>query len=54
MDQVLAVGLLRHLLQVVGGILLARGVVDPGGWDLIAGAVTSAGTAGWYLWSRKR
>lgn len=53
MDRVLAVGLLRHFLQVTGGVLLARGVVDPAGWDLIAGAVTSVGTAGWYLWSRK-
>ncbi len=48
------IGLARHALQLAGGALIARGVVDPGGWDLIAGAATSAATAGWYLYSRKR
>lgn len=51
---ILDVGLMRHALQIVGGVLIARGVVDPTGWDLIAGAATSAATAGWYLWQRRR
>jgi len=50
----MAIGLLRHVLQLIGGVLIARGTVDPGGWDLVAGAATSAATAGWYLYSRKR
>lgn len=54
MDNAMMAGLGRHLLQIAGGALIARGVVDPGGWDLIAGAATSAATAGWYLWSRKK
>ena len=47
----LFVGLLRHALQLAGGVLIARGVVDPTGWDLVAGTATRAATAGWYLWN---
>ena len=47
-------GLLRHVLQLAGGVLIARGAVDPTGWDLVAGAATSAATAGWYLWSSRK
>ncbi len=50
----LVFGLLRHVLQLTGGVLIARGVVDPTGWDLVAGAATSTATAGWYLYSRRR
>lgn len=50
----IAIGLLRHALQLVGGVLIARGVVDGPGWDLVAGAATSAAAAGWYLWGRRR
>lgn len=50
----LAIGLLRHVLQIAGGVLMARGIIDPTGWDLVAGTATSAATAGWYLWSRRR
>jgi hypothetical protein len=50
----LVFGLLRHVLQLTGGVLIARGVVDPTGWDLVAGTATSAATAGWYLYTRRR
>jgi hypothetical protein len=48
-----AIGLLRHVLQLLGGVLIARGVVDGPGWDLVAGAATSTAAAGWYLWGRR-
>ena len=51
--QDVAIGLLRHALQLIGGVLIARGVVDGPGWDLVAGAATSVATAGWYLWGRR-
>lgn len=51
--QDVAIGLLRHVLQLAGGVLIARGIVDGPGWDLVAGAATSAATAGWYLWGRR-
>jgi len=51
--QDVAIGLLRHALQLIGGVLIARGVVDGPGWDLVAGAATSAATAGWYLWGKR-
>ena len=52
--QEVGIGLLRHALQLLGGVLIARGLVDSAGWDLVAGAATSAATAGWYLWGRRR
>jgi hypothetical protein len=48
------IGLLRHVLQIAGGVLMARGIIDPTGWDLVVGAATSAATAGSYLYSRRR
>ncbi|CAB4141868.1 hypothetical protein UFOVP421_3 [uncultured Caudovirales phage] len=50
----LFVGLLRHALQLAGGVLITRGVIDPTGWDLVAGTATSAATAGWYIWNRQQ
>lgn len=50
----MVIGLLRHVLQILGGVLIARGVVDPTGWDMVAGTATSAATAGWYLYSQRR
>ena len=49
MDQALFLGLLRHVLQIAGGALIARGYVDSGGMELVSGAVLSVATAGWYL-----
>ena len=37
MDQAIAMGLLRHVLQLAGGFLMARGVVDSGAMELISG-----------------
>ena len=54
MDQALALGLLRHVLQVLGGAMIARGYVDSGGMELISGAVLSAATAAWYLAGRRK
>lgn len=54
MDKAMAISLGRHGLQMLGGALIARGVVDPGGWDLIAGAITSIATAAWYVVGRAK
>ena len=54
MDQALFLGLLRHVLQLLGGFLMARGYVDAGGMELVSGAVLSVGAAGWYLAGRRK
>jgi hypothetical protein len=54
MDQALALGLLRHVLQLAGGALMARGYVDSGAMELISGGIVSLVTAGWYLAGRKK
>lgn len=54
MDQAIAMGLLRHVLQLAGGFLMARGVVDSGAMELITGGVVSLATAAWYLAARRK
>lgn len=46
------VGVVRHLLQLGAGALLARGVIDASGVDLIVGAGVSLVTLGSYLVKR--
>lgn len=50
-DQVL--GLVRHVLTFVGGIIIAKGLVDEGQvTELIGGVMTLAGTV-WSVWIKK-
>jgi hypothetical protein len=42
-------GAVRHILQLVAGSLVAKGVIDAAGVELVIGAGTSVITFGWYL-----
>jgi len=45
----IALGLLRHVLTLVGGYYVASGKLDPSSADTIIGAVTSLVGAGWSI-----
>lgn len=50
-EQVL--GLLRHVLTFVGGVVIAKGLVDEGQvTELIGGVMTLVGTI-WSVWAKK-
>jgi hypothetical protein len=51
--QVAVIGALRHLIQLGAGALVAKGVIDAAGVELVVGAGMSLVTLGWYLVERK-
>lgn len=44
-----ALGLLRHILTLVGGYYVASGKLDPTNADTIVGAVTTLIGTGWSI-----
>lgn len=54
MNQTLMVGLLRHVLQLAAGVLVARGYLEASAVDAVVGAAVTLGTAGWYVAGRVR
>lgn len=54
MNQALVVGLLRHALQLLAGVLVTRGYLDSSMADATVGAAVTLGTAGWYVADRVR
>jgi len=54
MDQAMMTALLRHLLQMLGGALVAQGVLDAAMLQTAVGAVVSLATVGWYLAAKPR
>ena len=49
MNLEIVLGLVRHLLTLVGGYYVASGKLDPTNVDTIVGAVTSLVGAGWSI-----
>ena len=54
MDQALFLGVLRHVLQLVSGALVTRGILDGGSAEALVGGGLSLASVGWYLWDKKR
>lgn len=54
MDIALFIPILRQILQVIGGILVARGFMDTGASEAFVGFGVNALTFGWWLYDRYR
>lgn len=50
----LIIPVLRQILQVAGGALIAKGVLDSGSADAATGIILNAVTLGWWLYDRIR
>lgn len=50
----LLLGLLRHGLQLIAGMLVARGYIDASMTDGVVGGVLAIGSAGWYAAGKMR
>ncbi len=48
MDQALAFGLLRHVLQLAAGALVARGFIEASMVESVVGGALALTSAGWY------
>ncbi len=49
MDIALIIPVLRQLLQIIGGALIARGWLDDAGLDAMIGVVVNAAVFVWWL-----
>ncbi|ELT50291.1 Pam3-gp28 family putative phage holin [Brucella intermedia] len=54
MDIALLVPVIRQILQIVGGFLIARGWLDEGAADALIGIIVNAVVFGWWLIDRHR
>ncbi|SCD24313.1 hypothetical protein [Brucella inopinata] len=54
MDITLLIPIIRQILQVAGGFLIARGWLDDGAADALIGIVVNAIVFGWWLIDRYR
>lgn len=54
MNPIVRGGLLRHVLQFVAGILIAKGYIDENSAEQVVGAVTSLITVGWFAIAKKK
>jgi hypothetical protein len=48
----LVIPILRQILQVIGGALIAKGVLDAGSSEALIGAALNLTTFGWWLFDR--
>jgi hypothetical protein len=54
MDSALFIGLIRHVLQLGGGYLVGKGVIDADGANTAVGALVSLSTVAWFAVDRWR
>lgn len=46
--------IVRHMMQIISGYLVAKGIVDEGTAFEITGLVMSTLTFGWFFWERRK
>ncbi|MEN5103762.1 MULTISPECIES: Pam3-gp28 family putative phage holin [Brucella] len=54
MDIALLIPIIRQILQVVGGFLIARGWLDDGAADALIGVIVNGIVFVWWLYDRHR
>ena len=54
MDIALLIPIIRQILQVIGGALIARGWLDDAGADALVGIIVNAIVFSWWLLDRYR
>lgn len=50
----LLIPILRQILQVAGGALIANGYLDQGAADALSGVFINLAVFGWWLYDRQR
>lgn len=53
MSRDMILGLLRHVLTLLGGVLVARGYTDDATMQTVAGAVVTLGGAVWSMLDKR-
>jgi len=54
MDIALLIPVIRQILQIAGGFLIARGWLDDAGADALIGIVVNVIVFGWWLFDRRK
>lgn len=52
MNDEVVVSTFRTFLQMLGGVLVTKGVLSDQDWTLYTGLIMAAGSLGWMLWAR--
>lgn len=54
MNPDILLGIARHILTALGGMLVARGWTDAAGLDTAVGALMTLAGFGWSVWQKRR
>ena len=54
MSQEQVLGIVRHLLTTVGGIIVSKGITDEGTMTAIVGGLVAVVGVVWSIWSNKQ
>ena len=52
MNSEVIASLFRQVLVIIGTLVATKGWVSAGNWELLSGAILTAGTTGYMLWTR--
>ncbi len=52
MNKSMILGIVRHGLTTVGGVLVSKGVIDDAGWSEAVGAIVTLIGVGWSIWEK--
>ena len=53
MNKDIVLGVIRHVLTIVSGLLVAKGITDSGGAETLAGSVVGIIGVVWSIWDKK-
>ena len=54
MSQEQVMGILRHVLTILGGIIVSKGITDEGTMTIIVGGLTAIAGILWSVYSNKK
>ena len=54
MTQEQILGIIRHVLTTVGGIVVAKGTIDESTMVTVVGALTSLLGVAWSIWAKRK
>lgn len=53
MNQEMVLGVIRHILTIVGGVVVTKGYADTATVTTIVGGVLAAIGVGWSIWTKR-
>ena len=54
MNNAMRMGILRHVLTIIGSLLVARGYTDASTMEVVVGSATALGATAWSMADKKK